>query len=64
MMSQQQGDNPVVIEYNVRFGDPETQVLMPLLQAAGVDAYRLLRSAAEGDLEIPDVDFANLSLSH
>lgn len=63
MMSDELDGAPAVIEYNVRFGDPETQVLMPLLQAAGVDVYRLLRSAAEGDLEIPDVDFAHMTLS-
>lgn len=53
MLSEQQNGDPTVIEYNVRFGDPETQVLLPLLQQQGVDTYRLLRSAAEGSLEIP-----------
>lgn len=53
MLSEQQNGDPTVIEYNVRFGDPETQVLLPLLQQRGVDTYRLLRSAAEGSLETP-----------
>ncbi len=36
-----------LLEYNVRFGDPETQVLVPLLRS---DAYTLLRAAATGGL--------------
>ena len=38
---------PKVIEYNVRFGDPEAQAVMPLI--AG-DFLSLLSAAAEGDL--------------
>jgi phosphoribosylamine--glycine ligase len=38
---------PKLLEYNVRFGDPETQVLMPMLQS---DAYDLFLRAATGDL--------------
>ncbi|MEX2659338.1 MAG: phosphoribosylamine--glycine ligase [Acidimicrobiales bacterium] len=40
-------DGPKVIEYNVRFGDPEAQVVLPLLESDLVD---LLASAAEGSL--------------
>jgi phosphoribosylamine--glycine ligase len=39
---------PSVIEFNVRFGDPETQVLMPRVRG---DFARLLRGAAEGALD-------------
>jgi phosphoribosylamine--glycine ligase len=42
-------NGPYVIEFNARFGDPETQVLMP--RARG-DFARYLRSAADGALEI------------
>ena len=41
-------DGPKVIEYNVRFGDPETQVVLPLL--AG-DAAELFLAVANGDLD-------------
>jgi phosphoribosylamine--glycine ligase len=40
---------PYVIEFNARFGDPETQVLMPRVRG---DFARYLRSAADGALEI------------
>jgi phosphoribosylamine--glycine ligase len=43
-------NGPRTIEFNVRFGDPETQVLMPRV---GGDFARLLASAARGSLE-PD----------
>ena len=36
-----------LLEYNVRFGDPETQALVPLLAS---DAYALLHAAATGTL--------------
>ncbi|HEY0396031.1 MAG TPA: phosphoribosylamine--glycine ligase [Candidatus Elarobacter sp.] len=41
---------PYVIEFNARFGDPETQVLMPRVDG---DFARYLRSAADGALQ-PD----------
>ncbi len=40
-------EGPKVIEFNVRFGDPETQVVWPLLSGAVAEA---LRAAALGDL--------------
>jgi phosphoribosylamine--glycine ligase len=40
-------DGPKVLEFNARFGDPETQVLMPRLQG---DLLEALTSAAHGDL--------------
>ena len=47
--------SPYVIEYNVRFGDPECQVLMMLLKS---ELYPLLKSVAEGNLgEQPDPEF-------
>ncbi|UIJ74198.1 phosphoribosylamine--glycine ligase [Aurantimonas sp. HBX-1] len=40
-------DGPQLIEYNVRFGDPECQVLMPRLKS---DLLPILLAAANGDL--------------
>jgi len=40
-------DGPKLIEYNARFGDPETQVLMPRLQS---DLLELLHATATGTL--------------
>jgi phosphoribosylamine--glycine ligase len=40
-------DGPSLIEYNVRFGDPECQVLMALMES---DLVALLLAAAEGRL--------------
>ncbi len=40
-------DGPKVLEFNARFGDPETQVLMPRLQS---DLLPLLAAAADNDL--------------
>ena len=40
-------DGPKLIEYNARFGDPETQVLMPRLES---DLLELLHATATGGL--------------
>jgi phosphoribosylamine--glycine ligase len=40
-------DGPELIEYNVRFGDPECQAIMPLLEG---DFAELLHSVATGNL--------------
>ena len=47
---------PYVIEFNARFGDPETQVLMP---RADGDFARYLASAAHGKLEADAVSWSS-----
>jgi len=42
-------DGPKVVEYNVRFGDPECQVVLPRLTS---DLGALLHAAASGDREL------------
>jgi len=41
-------DGPLLLEYNCRFGDPETQVLLPLLDS---DLFEIALGCAEGDLK-------------
>jgi phosphoribosylamine-glycine ligase len=43
----QTADGPMVLEFNVRFGDPETQVVLPLIRS---DLFEVLYRAAEGEL--------------
>ena len=45
-------NGPKVIEYNCRFGDPETQVVLPLLES---DLLTVMRSVTEGRLAETEV---------
>ena len=49
-------DGPKVIEYNCRFGDPETQVVLPLLRS---DLLEIMMATASGNLDKCEVKFAN-----
>lgn len=40
-------EGPKVLEYNARFGDPETQVLMPMIKS---DLFPILEASAVGNL--------------
>jgi phosphoribosylamine--glycine ligase len=47
-------NGPKVVEFNCRFGDPETQVVLPLLKG---DFLKLLYSAAAGELDKTAVEY-------
>ena len=47
---------PKVIEYNCRFGDPETQVVLPLLES---DLLTIMRACTDGTLADTEVKFTD-----
>ena len=49
---------PKVIEYNCRFGDPETQVVLPLLES---DLLTVMQATTNGALKDIEVKFSNKS---
>ena len=51
-------NGPKVIEYNCRFGDPETQVVLPLLES---DLLTVMQATANGTLDQTEVRFSNRS---
>ena len=49
-------NGPKVIEYNCRFGDPETQVVLPLMES---DLLTVMQKTAKGTLTEDDVKFSD-----
>lgn len=48
------GKGPMVLEFNVRFGDPETQVIFPRLKSDLVD---VMLACIEGDLDKMELEW-------
>lgn len=51
-------NGPKVIEYNCRFGDPETQVVLPLLKS---DLLEIMIAVSKGELDNVSVEFSTES---
>jgi phosphoribosylamine--glycine ligase len=51
MLAEERGGDPVVIEYNARFGDPEAEVILTALSASGCDIANMLSQTAHGNLK-------------
>ena len=51
-------NGPKVIEYNCRFGDPETQVVLPLLES---DLLTVMQATTNGTLDRTEVRFSDRS---
>lgn len=49
-------DGPKVIEYNARFGDPETQCILPLLKT---DLFEIMLATSSGDLDKIKLEWDN-----
>lgn len=49
-------DGPKVIEYNCRFGDPETQVVLPLLKT---DLFTIMQAVSKGELDKVNIEFSD-----
>lgn len=58
------GDDPYVIEYNVRMGDPETEVVLPRIKTDLVDIFQKISDGKlnEIDLEIEEKTAATIML--
>ena len=48
-------EGPKVVEFNARFGDPETQVVLPLLESDLVD---IMLACADGTLDTVDIQWS------
>jgi len=49
---------PKVIEYNCRFGDPETQAVLPLLET---DLLEIMQAVTDGKLDTIDIKWSSLA---
>jgi len=51
-------EGPYVLEYNARFGDPETQAILPRLKS---DLLQVMKEVADGQLLIPSLEWYDKS---
>lgn len=49
-------EGPKVLEFNCRFGDPETEVILPLLET---DLYAVILACCSGKLDNIDLKWKN-----
>ncbi len=50
------GEDVRVLEYNARFGDPETQSVLPLLES---DLYEIMNATIDGTLDALDIEWSD-----
>jgi len=55
-----QGGDPYVIEYNVRLGDPESEVVLPRIKT---DFVKLMKATAEGSLSKMEMELDDRTVS-
>lgn len=49
-------EGPKVLEFNCRFGDPETQVVLPLLKS---DLVEIMMACVDGDLDLEQIKWSD-----
>lgn len=45
-------EGPKLLEFNARFGDPETQVVMPRMKSDAVEVFKAVAENRMGDIDL------------